>query len=151
MKRMDINDPQLRRNAMRVPDGYFDSLAKRVMEQVDASEKTVALVPERRRWWLWSMGAAAAVALVMGFVQVLPSLTGERPKSRQPYSMMTCTNRKYWNMRWLTTRTSMRTSRGINNEQLTMKQYETTDFHLDKHCDTTHGECTERRTATRKA
>lgn len=78
MERMNLNNPQLRRNAMRVPEGYFDDLAVRVMARIPKEEETTStatLVPRRRRWWMWSMGAAAAIALVMGFVQMLPSLT----------------------------------------------------------------------------
>lgn len=76
MKRMNINDVKLRRNAMRVPEGYFESLAERVMEQTaDSTTRSAEMNPSRRRWWLWSMAAAAAVVLIMGFVQVLPRLT----------------------------------------------------------------------------
>lgn len=51
-------------NPYKVPEGYFDQLTERVMQQIDESTTTGTKKPHTVKLRLWS--AAAAVALVVG-------------------------------------------------------------------------------------
>ena len=75
MKTFDIHT-QKSSNPMRVPEGYFDNLTQRIMDQLPEVEETatttVALNPQKRTRWIgWTVAAAACIALA---VMVAPKL-----------------------------------------------------------------------------
>ena len=83
MKTFDINNPQ-KRNPFTVPEGYFDNLTARIMEQIpetdSADTPTAELKPRNNRRWIgWTLGVAASVALAVLFVKlpdIMPSTNG---------------------------------------------------------------------------
>ena len=85
MKTFDIHT-QKSSQPMRVPEGYFDNLTQRIMEQLpeveETATKTVSLTPQKRTRWIgWTVAAAACIALAVLFVPKLwnsgTTLTGE--------------------------------------------------------------------------
>lgn len=75
MKTFDIHT-QKSSNPMRVPEGYFDNLTQRIMDQLpevdETATNTVALKPRKSTRWIgWTMAAAACIALA---VMVAPKL-----------------------------------------------------------------------------
>lgn len=85
MKTFDIHT-QKSSQPMRVPEGYFDNLTQRIMEQLPEVEetgtKTVSLTPQKRTRWIgWTVAAAACIALAVLFVPKLwnsgTTFTGE--------------------------------------------------------------------------
>jgi len=80
MKRIDLNQPH-QHNPFSVPDGYFESLSQRVMQNIEAQQaaeqpkaetgKTMELKPQKRgKWWAWTAAVAACVAAAVLFIGV---------------------------------------------------------------------------------
>ena len=70
---MKTFDPtqQPKRNPFTVPEDYFDTLTSRIMENIpeQPNPKTVELKPrQKNRWWIWTVAAAACVAIAAFFV-----------------------------------------------------------------------------------
>lgn len=74
MKPIDLNNQELRHNPFKVPEGYFDQLTARIMEQLPEQETApvVELKPRKSmRWMGWAAAAAACITLAIMF----PKLT----------------------------------------------------------------------------
>ena len=68
-----------RKNPFRVPEGYFDSFADKLMEQLPENQNRARAVP-MRRWWLYAAACllVAVVSAVVWFSQQ-PSMAVEQP------------------------------------------------------------------------
>ena len=75
MKTFDIHT-QKSSQPMRVPEGYFDNFAERIMAQLPEAEapaeNVAVLQPKKRlRWIGWTVAIAASIALAVVFIPKL--------------------------------------------------------------------------------
>lgn len=95
MKTFDINNPQ-KHNPFSVPEGYFDNLTARIMEQIPETDVTATPTAElkpknNRRWIGWTLGVAASIALAVFFVN-LPNLFPSANGNQQTAQVETSDN-----------------------------------------------------------
>lgn len=81
MNKFDINN-QPKHNPFTVPEGYFDNLTARIMEQIPETSKTTLhtaeLKPQKSRRWIgWTVAAAACVAVAALILNVPDSTTAD--------------------------------------------------------------------------
>lgn len=73
-----------RTNPFRVPDGYFDDFAKRLMERLPDTERKAKVVTMRRRWMNAAIAVAATVCIaIFGAAVYFPHADNTANKQQQ--------------------------------------------------------------------
>ena len=67
-----LQNEELRKAPMTVPEGYFDTLGERVMQRVAASGRQSVRSIRLRKWWIAAAAACAVAVLALAIRLSLP-------------------------------------------------------------------------------